>query len=80
MKLGKLGKRFKVFTWILTGIALVLIYKFDNVFRNPGVPLLQTLPYMAFLFCAGGLILLREGLRLLIWGIKYVCGTYFFFL
>lgn len=61
MKLGKLGKRFKVFTWILTGIALVLIYKFDNVFRNPGVPLLQTLPYMAFLFCAGGLILLREG-------------------
>lgn len=57
----KLGKHFKAFTWILTGIALVLIYKFDNVFRDPAVPPLQTLPYMAFLFCAGGLILLREG-------------------
>lgn len=57
----KLGKHFKVTTWTLTLVALVLIYKYDNMFRNPETPRIQALPYMIFLFFVGGLILFREG-------------------
>ena len=57
----KLGKKFKTTTWILTFIALVLIFKFDTKFHNPETPRMQSLPYMIFLFFVGGLILFREG-------------------
>ena len=57
----KLGKKFKTATWILTFVALVLIFKFDTKFHNPETPRMQSLPYMIFLLFVGGLILFREG-------------------